>query len=138
MNDKNLVMSKMSVAICLTFMLLLATLAHADHWEQNASLLPGTYMLVYINVEGSAQMDWYAEMARIQGVDSNIQIEYVLQGLVMTIGREFSTEKLVKYLNADPTTTKDQEPLLLRKDGKGWKQIPLPCKWIDVGDGFVI
>ena len=128
-----------SAVLLFVWGLVMCQTARADHWEQNASLLPGTYMLVYINVEGTWQVEYYAAMAEAQGVDANLKIEYVIQGLVMTIGGDFNTEKMVEYLNNDPPTTKDHVPILFRMGALDeWLQVPLPCKWIDVGDGFVI
>jgi len=134
-------MSKMSYAIVLIITLACISIpAHADHWEQNASLLPGEYMLVFIDIQGTAQVEWYKAMAETQGVEPTIDLKCVLTGLIMVIDGEFDTEKFVTYLNAEPATTKDHEPIIFAYPpaGDGWVQIPLPCKWIDEADGFVI
>ena len=123
-------MSKLSVAIIITLMMLFTTVVHADHWRQDASLIPGTYMVVYEHESATAQTFAMQEFAAEHGIESTILFQAVMEAIVITINKEYTTEKLVKFLNTDPLTV---GPILFTKDKVGWRQIPMPCKLV-VGD----
>jgi uncharacterized protein YccT (UPF0319 family) len=109
--------------------------ARADHWRQTSSLLPGTYMLIYIDYTMTAQMAAMQAFAEMQGIEGTLSFVSVSEALTITINEEYTTEKMITFLNAEPQTTEDQKPMMFKSEGEWWRQIPMPCKWTkgDVG-----
>ncbi len=104
--------------------------ARADRWLQNSSLVPGTYMLVYDDAEGTAALLGLQTYSELRGLEATLKFQSVKEAVVITIDREFSTEKLLEFMNAEPVTV---GPILFKEDKIGWHQVPLPCQWV-LGD----
>ena len=122
-------MSKLTQAICLTLVLLFATPVMAEQWTQKSSLLPGEYMVVYLNRAQTSNLLYYQAMAAAQGTERIMEISQIMEGIVFTINKEFGTDGLCQYLNTDPLTHPETEPFLLQKVDDGWKPIDMPCRW---------
>lgn len=125
--------------LCITLMILALTWgilkcqeARADHWRQDASLLPGTYMLAYFDKSGTDFLLGLQDYSTLHELESSIKLQYVIEAIVITINREYTTGKLVKFLNTEPETV---NPILFKKVELSetaviWKQIPMPWKLV--------
>jgi hypothetical protein len=107
--------------------------ARANHWNQNASLLSGTYLLIALDEQATSEILYMKEYALMQGIEPTMDIEYVMSGIVVRIdNKKHTTDNLLGYLNASPTTTPSHGPALFSKTEYGWRAIDLPCVWGDV------
>jgi hypothetical protein len=105
----------------------------ADHWRQTSSLLPGTYMLIYIDHEQTTQMVAMQTYAELQGMLGALSFVSVGEALTITINEDYTTARMIEFLNAKPQTTDTQNPMIFKSEGEWWRQIPMPCKWT-IGD----
>ena len=116
--------------------------ARADHWRQTASLMSGTYMIIYIDMPSTDYLVAEQEYLTSQGKPPYTEVEAVMIGLKFRITDPEKQPRLKELLNIKPKVHPDQKPILLKKgvdypdkaaiqDKIGWYQIPLPCKWIE-------
>ena len=117
---------KKLLVICL---LLIASTAWADHWRQTASLLPGTYMMIYDNPRTTAQMQFLQEYLRATGEDP-FGADTIVEGVIFVIGEEQKTEKLIRFMNVDPQTSPEKNPFLFKQVEGCWVKIDFPCVWV--------
>ena len=102
------------VIFVITAIVLLASIAKADHWRATGSLLPGEYMLTYLIAPGDVDISGVAFVGGVLIFDS----------------AEFNADKMANYLNADPATIEWQMPTLFKWEDDWWRHIPLPLKWL--------
>lgn len=108
--------------------------ARADYWRQTASLLPGTYMLVYTDVEATTQMLTLQNMAEINGVKDVVRFITVNNSITFAVDQEYNAAGFAKYLNTAPQTTDELKPVLFMRGVDAfnkpyWVHVPLPCAW---------
>lgn len=108
----------------------LFTPALADHWNQHASLIPGTYLLVYASPSETSNLHTMYEYFEMQGIDRVTNFIWIGFSAYFEINEHFSTEALIKYLNTPPETTLESHPILFRLVDDVWLTVPLPCKWV--------
>lgn len=117
------------IAITAIVLACFATAAHADHWRATSSLLPGTYMLVYMSMESTAAIhDMYDSFAE-QGVAPASNIVWTGYAVAFNFDETYNTPNLIEFMMAGPPTTPGHIPVLFKKDKIGWHQIEMPCKW---------
>ena len=107
--------------------------AQADYWHQNASLLPGMYMLVDVDLESTLLYTRLKILQDAQGISGNASITRIGEMIVFEIDAVvYTTKAFIEYLNADPQTTELMKPILFRQQTDGtWVQLrKLPCKWM--------
>ena len=118
------------IAATFIILTLLCTPVLADHWNQNASLIPRTYLLVYMVQAQTEQIHSMYEYFEMMGIERQTDFTWIGSSMLFDIGPIFTTEKLVEYLNTDPVTTHDPPPILFRLVDDVWLTIPMPCKWL--------
>ena len=104
--------------------------ARADYWQQNASLLSGTYMLTYYH-DGSTDMILaLQEQAIIEGFNRTLLFQYMMETAIITINKEFNAAKLVEFLNTEPQTKQPVVLFVKKVDSLGgdfWIQVEMQC-----------
>jgi hypothetical protein len=115
--------------IVISLILLGSVFAFAGKWYQKSSLMPGTYLLIYHDNDGMANWEGFVDWAARHDKTPQIDVQMWLYGMKFKISKEYTTESLLKFLNNDPATTKDDNPVLFVEEEGGWRQIPLPCRW---------
>jgi hypothetical protein len=94
--------------------------ARGDYWRQTASLLPGTYMVVYIDIPGTKEIgDYRYDLSNPIGV---------VIGMIFKVTPP-TPSGLANFLNVYPETMDIQSPTLFKSDDGGWHQVDLPCRW---------
>ena len=116
--------------IVMTFVLgfYTAKCVHADYWRQNASLVPGTYMVVYKSLDQTAELAAVYEYLDNMGFDRVTNFQWTGFSAVFDIdGDRWTTDKFVAFLNTEPKTTPENEPMLFRLIDDVWVVVsPLP------------
>ena len=94
-------------------------------------------MLIYINQTQTAQMVAMQAYTEAQGSVGALSFVSVNDALIINIDSEiYTTARMIDFLNADPQTTPDREPMIFKSEGDWWRQIPMPCKWLK-GDSAI-
>ncbi len=107
-----------------------AKCAYADHWNQNASLTPGKYLIVYRSIDQTAQLHAMYEYFDMMGIERVTNLEWTGFAAMFNIDDIMTTEKFVKFLNTEPVTTLEAAPMLFRLVDDVWLTVPLPCQWL--------
>ncbi len=119
------------VVLGLVYFLAICQDAQAERWNQNASLVPGKYMLVYTWQSETERLLYLQEYQRALEVPSVMNYGVAVIGLTFTVTKE--VEGLLEYLNSDPMVMLEDDPVLFREVTNqgitGWVPIELPCAW---------
>lgn len=101
-------------------------------WAPTGSLLPGTYLITYINIRATTQ---YQIMEALGEVEITLPISDLRSGRRFEATKEVNSPLIAEFLNAEPETLPEHEPVLFMYLGDGkWKQIDLPCRWVGEGE----
>jgi hypothetical protein len=110
--------------------------ARADWSPRPASLTHGTYMITYIELGKTAH---FLVMQALGQMDIILPLIDLRTSRTFEVNDEINTKTIADFLNSDPMTEQEQEPIIfhLQSDGT-WKQVPLPCRWVAEGNDLLL